>query len=162
MIVAVAGMLTFGSVAGCSDGTSEPASTSSTRAGANDANPSETATEWLAKWETSLSSDYGPAQKAFLAAIKTAQPAAVKAAAQGVLDANGRLGAAIDAAGPPPKSETADVQKLKRALAKEATVLGTVLQTCTDPNQACQDAVTSYAKNNVRQIIPALTAIGAQ
>jgi hypothetical protein len=160
-VIVVVSILMLGSVSGCG-ATSEPTATSSTRSGAADSASAETASEWLAKWGPMLSTDYGPAQKTFLAAIKTGQATAVQTAAQTVVDANERLDAAIDAAGPPPKSEAGDVTKLKRALTKEATLLRTVLQTCTDPNQACQDAVTSYAKNNAKQIIPALTALGAQ
>jgi hypothetical protein len=153
------GALAVGVLAGCSgssgsSGSSNDASTSSSTV------PEATAA-WVGKWKPTLISDYGPAQRAFLAAIEGGQVAGVQTTARTVTTANARLSTAIVDAGPPPPAATADVRRLLEGLSSEATLVAAVSETCTGSDGRCQSAVTAFAKNNSKQIVPALTGLGA-
>ena len=151
------GVLTLGTLAGCSSSSSGTTSSTSTAP----AKVAKATNTWVSKWKPTLVSAYGPAQQAFLTAIEGGGIADVRTAAQAVLTANTALTAAITNAGPPPAPARGAAAKLLKGLGTEATLINEVLRTCTAPNDQCQAGVTAFAQNNSKQIVPFLTALGA-
>ncbi len=149
------GVVALGSFVGCTSSSSSKSSGTSTTVKPKAASP------WVGTWRPKLLSDYGPAQQAFLTAIQGGKVADVQTAAQKVATANNVLRTAIGGAGSAPKSDQAAAAKLVKGLNDESALIGEVVKVCTGTNEKCQAAVTAYAENNTKQIIPAFTALGA-
>jgi hypothetical protein len=149
------GIAALGSFAGCSSSSSSNASDTSTTVKA------KAPSAWVGLWRSKLLSDYGPSQQAFLTAIQGGKVADVQTAAQKVAAGNVVLRTAIAAAGPAPKADQAAAAKLVKGLTTESSLISEVVKVCTGTNEKCQAAVTAYAENNTKKIIPAFTGLGA-
>jgi hypothetical protein len=116
---------------------------------------------WVKQWDSTLVTDYGPAQEEFLAAVQTARVADIQQAMLKVQAADAALEKAIGAAGAPPESDAPAVAKLLAGLALERKLVPLIQSACTGKDPNCQDLVTKYADNNKDSIVPALTALRA-
>jgi hypothetical protein len=151
--------------AACTSETPAKTSTTSTTKAKNTTSTTTTApagkSAWLEQWQPTLLGAYGPAQSAFLQAVGAREPAAIEAAAPGLVAANAALRDAITKAGPPPESDAASATLLVSALNTEAALLQTVESECTAKTDACANALAEYAKNNRQKILVLLTDLGA-
>lgn len=158
LAVVVTGAVMLATFAGCSSSSSSSKGTASTSSTPTAGKP---ASAWVERWKPTLVNDYGTAQQRFLVAIESGGVADIRTAAQTVLTANAALTTAITGAGPPPASDRAAAARLGKGLGTEVVLINEVLKTCTAASQECQAGVTAFANNNSKQIVPALTALGA-
>lgn len=157
---AVLAVMLLVALGACSSGSSDASSGKKGRGGTTTTTAAPTAQElWVAKWRGTLAQQYGPAQQAFLAAVQGAQVKAVQDATTKMLAANRALLAAIAAAGTPPAEAAEAASRLQLSLTAEQKLLQQIQQVCTGKNDACQPAVTQYADNNSKQVVPAFVAL---
>jgi hypothetical protein len=155
------GVVALATFAGCSSSSSNSSSSSGRTSSTSTTTVAKATKSWVDTWKPTLVSAYGPAQRTFLTAIQGSAIADVRTAALSVSAANTSLRAAITKAGPPPASARAAATNLSKGLGTEGALVNEVLRTCTAPNEQCRAAVTAFAQNNSKQIVPPLTALGA-
>ncbi|MGZ4756598.1 MAG: hypothetical protein ACXWA9_16945 [Acidimicrobiia bacterium] len=142
-------------------GCDSSSSSSGKASGSTTSTAATPASAWVEKWKPTLVTQYGPAQAALLSAIQSGVVADVQSAGKAVVNANAALSTAITNAGPPPAEQAAEAGALMLGLAKELTLVQSVLRTCTGTDNTCQAAVTAYGENNKSTIVPAFTALKA-